>query len=169
MEFSKVQQVVSHWSATVFVTLLLVGCDVVTSGGPLDRASALQQSQSDLPLPPSAHDIYYLHVDQGTQQHYLFVRFSGDLKDIADFAEAKYEKQNEFLKGLGRPIVEPVLDTGKQAMARKPWGNYRKLPNWWHPENIQKGRYIGSGAKAIDDQHFWIDEEKGEAFFYGHY
>ena len=169
MEFFKVQQVVSHWSATVFVTLLLVGCDVVTSGGPLDRAAALQQSQSELPLPPSAHEIYYYHLDRGTQDQDLFVRFSGEPKDIEQFVTKYFEDQNASRRRLGSSVSEPVAETDNQAMAKKPGASSRGLPDWWKPGAIKKGRYVGSKPETFPIRHFWIDEAEGRAFFYGHY
>lgn len=167
MELSLIQQIIVRWSALMFLTVTLVGCDVVTGGGPLDRAAALQQSE--LPLPQSARDVYYHHIDRGTQDHDIFVRFSGEQKDIQQFVEVYFEDQNAFLRQLGKPMSEPVVETDQQAMNMKPWEGIRSLPDWWQPEAIKMGRYIGSGQKALYDQHFWIDEVEGKVFFYGHY
>ncbi len=171
MELSKVQQVAACWLTTVFVTVSLVGCDVVTSGGPLDRAAALQQSQSELPLPPSAHEIYYHHVDRGTQDHDLFVLFSGDTdtKEIEEFILAQFENEKNFRQKMGRSFSDPIIDRNPQAMAKTLWGSSRGLPDWWHPETIKKGFYIGSKPGAFPVRHFWIDEVEGRVFFYGHY
>jgi hypothetical protein len=169
MELSKVQQVVALLLATAFVAIWLAGCDVVTSGGPLDRVTALQQSQSELPLPPSARDVYYYHIDRGTQDHDLFVRFSGEPKDIEQFATAYFKEQNAFRRKLGKAVSEPLIETSPQAMAKKPGAGRQGLPDWWHPDKIKKGLYIGSKPETFPIRHFWIDEAEGRAYFYGHY
>jgi len=56
---------------------MFASCDQVTTGGPLDRQTALNRSQLNLPLPASAYDMYYLYVDRGSQDQDLFIRFSG--------------------------------------------------------------------------------------------
>gem|GEM_PF-3089835 len=57
--------------------MMFASCDQVTTGGPLDRQTALNRSQLNLPLPASAYDMYYLYVDRGSQDQDLFIRFSG--------------------------------------------------------------------------------------------
>jgi len=58
-----------------------------------------------------------------------------------------------------------VIETGKQAMEIKPWGTFRKLPKWWDPDRITKGRYMWNGLKGEGSARFWIDETEGRAFF----
>jgi|GEM_PF-3186393 len=50
-------------------------------------------------------------------------------------------------------------------MEIKPWGTFRKLPKWWDPDRITKGRYMWNGLKGEGSARFWIDETEGRAFF----
>jgi hypothetical protein len=153
----------------IFVVAALLGCQrVVTTGGPVDRKAALQLSQIALPLPDSAHDVYFLLVDYGTQNHDLFVRFSGDVNEIQGFVAKTFNMQHEVSRTSGKEPIGETLDESAAARSRRPWGT-AKLPDWWHPEAMQGARYIGDNSKAPFDEHFWIDTNQGLVYYYSHF
>jgi len=169
MELSKAKQIAARGFLAAAISLTC-SCEKVRTAGPFDRKTALDQSQLNLPLPPSASDVYYLYIDRGTQDQDLFVRFSAEPKDAERLAKADFEREKAFREKIGRPIPDPVIENIPQSTTKKPWGwSSLGLPVWWRPEKIKKGCYIGSKPETFPIRHFWIDEEKSEAFFYGHY
>jgi hypothetical protein len=145
--------------------VLLAGCDQIITGGPMGRQEALNHSQLNLPLPSSAHEVFYLYLDRGSQDQDLYVRFSGDPKEIESFAIAFFKKENALRLRMGQPVSDPVVETNMEAIQNKPWPGFGTLPKWWDPDSIIKGSYIWNGLGGESSAHFWIDELNGRAFF----
>jgi hypothetical protein len=164
------------WRSFLLILAVLVGgCSGdITSAGPLSRTEALERSQSDLPLPDIATAVYFQNITHGSQDHDLFVRFAGNVKDIRSFVAAFFKKQQEYRLKMGRsPLKAPIVDEIAGDPIKRPWigpfGLHPTLPEWWQPEKIQRGYYIGNCSSDSVNEHFWIDEEQGLAFYYGHH
>lgn len=140
------------------------GCSAqVRSGGPMTKEEALLQSECMLPLPPSAHNVYFYLIDRGSQDHDLFLRFNADATDIANEIKEQWEFRSSFAKSRGRVTAEPTIDK-TNFQQRKTWSKFTQTPAWWKPQDIRRGYY--TGTEGFEPKHFWVDEETNTVYFH---
>jgi hypothetical protein len=148
----------------IVMAFVIAGCgSQVRTGGPMTCEQALVQSEIQLPVPPSAHDVYFYLVDRGSQDHDLFLRFSADFGDIQLEIAKQWEFRNNFLKRQGIAISQPIIDRVGFSK-RKTWIWNVHPPAWWKPQEIRKGFY--TGTEGFESQHFWVDEETNTVYFH---
>ncbi len=148
----------------VFLTCLVAACNKVSSAGPLDRQSAIRISETSILLPASAFNIYFHHIDGGSQQHDLFIRYEISSHNIKDEILKVIESQPNFTKSRDKVLVEPITSK-KNILTRQTWFWKQSSPSWWRPQDIQTGLHFRVESK-LGDQDLWIDEKNNTVYSY---
>lgn len=127
----------------------------------MTKEDALLQSECMLPLPRSAHNVYFYLIDRGSQDHDLFLRFKADASDIKSEIAKQWEFRSSFAKSRGRDITLPIIDK-TNCQQRKTWSV--KTPAWWKPQDIRQGYF--SGTEGFEPKSFWVDEDTNMVYFH---
>lgn len=142
-------------SCLLLSAALLCGCrEVRESSGGLDVKAAQVLADVRLPTPASAVNVQVKLITE-TQNSDLFVYFEAPLADIRDVIGREMGTSNgSFEERPLAPRPEFPLDVSS--------------PNWWKPEGIKNGFYVGKPGET-DSPLFWVDRDKQCVFFYQHY
>ncbi len=124
----------------VVAVMLSLGCSdesISRSDKPLTRAAASKEL-SDMPLPASAHSIYYLSYVGGTQDLETYVRFDVDPQELDPAVDSLVTWNNRQMK---RSLAYPRAPLSA-AIAVTPDKNFLPMP-WWDPATVKKGYFRG--------------------------
>lgn len=142
----------------LLIALALSGCDsLLRSEKPLSRREAL--SNVGVPLPESAHNIYFLSFAGGMQDLERFVRFDLAPEDIAGAVKAIIDF-GITVSGKELPYNSRSLSAADFASPRKDW-----MPvNWWNLHDITQGYYRGEDVSY--GVHIWVDTQRSRVYVY---
>ena len=124
--------------AALFLACLSSCSDESTarSDTPVSRAAA--SKHLDIPLPPSAHSIYYLDFAGGLQDLERYIRFDVAPEELDSAVDALVAANNKM---MGRALTYPraAISTADLPSPRKEF-----LPmTWWDPSVVTTGYYRG--------------------------
>lgn len=143
------------------VTFLSYGCSdeaTMRSDLPATKASVDKQHLG-VPMPTSAHSIYYLLFSGGLQDLEFFVRFEVDPKDLDAAVDALVAWNN---KQMGRALAYPRSPLATAAPP-VPRSEFLPMP-WWDPAVISTGYYLGH-----DESHalkIFVDQARSRIYLY---
>ncbi len=147
--------------SVVIVALLSCGCSdnaIVRCDLPATKA-AVDKEHLGVPMPTSAHSIYYLFFSGGLQDLEFFVRFEVDPKDLDAAVDALVAWNN---KQMGRALAYP-RSLLSAAVPPVPRSEFLPMP-WWDPSAISPGYYRGH-----DESHalkLFVDQARSQIYFY---
>lgn len=127
------------------------------AGTPQTRAEAI--NRLDIPLPASAHAVYYLDYAGGLQDLERFIRFEADPQEIDSAVDAIVAAN---IKTMGRAFPYPRRGIDATAL---PSPRKEFLPmKWWNPESAKRGYYRGhTDAYAL---RILVDEGNSRIYIY---
>ena len=148
-----------------FVLLLgLLACScsdtpvALRSDVPLTRTVAM--TKMTIPLPASAHDIYYAdYCDGGWQSLNRYIRFDMKREELPAAVDALIANNNKIMKE-SLPYPRSALNVIKLPVPRK---EILPMP-WWDPQTIKSGYYRGEdGGFTL---HILVDEKRSRIYIY---
>ena len=147
-------------ASLLLIAVLLCGCSgesLDRADSPLPRVSAVKRV--GLPLPSSAHDIYFLESAGGLQDLERYIRFDVDRAELAAAVEALVAENNKtFARNL--PYSRRYLSAATLPSPRKEF-----LPmTWWNPSTVAKGYFQGEAASYALE--IWVDEDASRIYIY---
>ncbi len=127
---------------------------------PLSREEAVNNNvEMMLPLPKSAHNVYYFVYAGGLQDLEQYIRFDVEKTEIESCVEAIIRENNAEMK---RQLTYEVIEINKvpHIVPRKEF-----LPvKWWNTQEIKNGYYRGEQeAYAV---RVWVDKENNLIYVY---
>ncbi len=146
--------------AVLVVTFLSWGCsDEATVRSDLPATRAAVSKVLDLPLPASAHSIYYLMFGGGMQDLEFFARFDVDPKDLDAAVDGLVAWNN---KQMGRALAYP---RSPLSAATPPTPRCEFLPmGWWDPPTISTGYYRGHDESYA--LKLFVDQTRSRIYLY---
>ena len=150
-----------RFTALVLVIALLVcGCSMENldrADSPLTRASAIKRV--GVPLPSSAHNVYFLAFAGGLQDLERYVRFDVNQAELSSAVEALVADNNKMLS-RSLPYLTQLLSAAPAASPRKEF-----LPmTWWNPSAVTNGYFRGeTDGYAL---RIWVDEDASRVYVY---
>ena len=139
---------------------LLISCGMEsTERSDLPLPSATVARMFDMPLPKSAHSVYYLQHAGGMQDLEFYLRFDVDPSDIHKAADDLVT----WNKGvLGKHLAYPRAPLSASALST-PRIDFQPMP-WWDPSSVTTGYYRGSiEAYALQ---IIVDEGRSRIYLY---
>lgn len=124
------------------------------SKGAISREEAMKHCS--VPLPASAHDVYYSNYSDGLQVGEFLVQFEAPVKDCRATADAIYAAIARKNPKYTAPKFTPVSHPPRAGSSYMP-------VDWFDNDHIEKGAVGGKGYEG--EPTIWIDEERG-IFYY---
>ena len=124
---------------------------------PLSRDDALRRLDIRYSFPDSARDIYLRQRREGTQQNFLYVRFTVDPADVAEHVEDSMR-----LHRVAFPADQPNR-IALPAKSAPSVGWLPPPPRWWQAAKITQGYLIQipHGGPV-----FWFDADHNVLYHY---
>lgn len=145
---------------SIFLMLGLSGCSsesLSRSDTPLGRTAAMKQL--GIPLPASAHDVYYLDFAGGMQDLERFVRFDVAAHELDSAVDALIADNNKMM-GHSLPYPRAAISAADLPGPRPQFDPMK----WWDPGTVTKGYYRGSiDAHAL---RIIVDEGRSRIYLY---
>lgn len=144
----------------IFLILGVAGCSdesLSRSDAPLGRAAAMKQLA--IPLPASAHNVYYLDFVGGMQDLERFVRFDVAPKELDAAVDALIADNNRMMRSA-LPYPRAAISAADLPGPRPQFDPMK----WWDPGTATKGYYRGSiDAYAL---RIIVDEGRSRIYLY---
>lgn len=140
-------------------TIVLLSCNSATNRSDVPVGRSVATSVLDIPLPVSAHNIYYLDFAGGLQDLERYIRFDVDPSEITAAVDALIT-ENNAMHGRSLPYPVTSLTTTDLPIPRP---EFLPLP-WWTPGSATTGYYRGHiDAYAL---RILVDEGNSRIYIY---